>query len=302
MLSCYPEVASAGDLATALSRTFAAEGSSLTAYSPVPPRKPTWSIFSDHPKAPGKTVPEFARVKADQRACQLYIGWFEVPLGTYHVEFFDSSERDEIADLDCWIDAKDLRTAGRIIRGAFERDAEVSELAAEHGAMFGRRPRSREEEADRALRKMPAEDRERELARRRARAYEIIGLSEDRVREILLELQLEELTQCWERAMLDLREHVRNRHPEEGLPWSGARMLRNVIRKLNQTSADPERGFGADVTGQIHELLVDTVVRSVSAYWSHVTEGHAPPKGSAEEYLISLTEKRRARRWRRSKG
>src|SRR5687768_15812258 len=92
MLTFYPEVASVGNLAHALYRAFAEQGSALTAYSPIPPEKPTWSIFSDHPSAPGTSVPEAARVKTGKRACQVEIGCFEVPLGTFRLDFYDSYE------------------------------------------------------------------------------------------------------------------------------------------------------------------------------------------------------------------
>jgi hypothetical protein len=65
MLTYYPEVARVGNLASALSQALAEAGSSLTAYSPVPPEKPIWSPFSEHPDAPGMTVPEAARSECE---------------------------------------------------------------------------------------------------------------------------------------------------------------------------------------------------------------------------------------------
>ena len=288
MLTYYPQVAPVGDLATALSEVFANADSSLMAYSPVPPEKPIWSIFSDHPDAPGTTVPEMARVKTGERGCQVYIGWFLVPLGTYLAEFFDSDEDDEIAYLDCWIDSTDLLTVSNIIRRTFEDDAAVSDLADEYGVRFGRRPRSKMEEEARELAKLSPEDRDRELERRRVRTYEIIGLSEERARELLSELDLEELIDSWEQATLDLKEHIGERHPGGEAPWSSAKMVRRILQKLRQPSSPDQEPWPAEDDLKARQLLVDFVVQDTAAYWSHVTDGHTPPKGTAEDYLISL--------------
>jgi hypothetical protein len=134
MLTYYPDVVPAG-LSDALSRRFA-EGSALTAYPPVPPEKPVWSPFSDHPDAPGMIVPEFARVEAGDRACQVKIGSFEVPLGWFSVAFFTSDSIDVLARPEGRVDLADLDATMNVIVRVYERDAEIHDVAEELGVTY----------------------------------------------------------------------------------------------------------------------------------------------------------------------
>ena len=140
MLTYYPEVATAGTLSAALSNGFAEASSALTAYSPVPPEKPIWSPFSDHPDAPGMTVPEFARVEAGDRTCQVKIGSYEVPLGWFSVEFFRADSFDVLAYPDGGVHARDLDTAVQIIVRVFEREAGIRDAAEEFGVAYHEPP------------------------------------------------------------------------------------------------------------------------------------------------------------------
>jgi hypothetical protein len=138
MLTYYPEVAAVGNLADALSQAFAQLGSSLTAFSPVPPEEPIWSIFSDHPDAPGTTVPETARITApDGRTCQAEIGCGLVPLGTFLFDFFDD---EDLSDFQGWLEALVLTSPVRVIQRAFEQGDDLDEVSRELGLVFHRRP------------------------------------------------------------------------------------------------------------------------------------------------------------------
>ena len=147
MLTYYPEVARVGNLALALSRAFAEVGSSLSAYSPVPPEKPIWSPFSDHPDAPGTTVPEFARVKVGDQTCQVTIGWFEVPLGSFSLEFFKAFMTDDLAEWQGSIDTSELGKTAQTISRVYEHHAEIGEVAHTFGLDFHAPPPPREDPA-----------------------------------------------------------------------------------------------------------------------------------------------------------
>ncbi len=137
-LTYYPDVAAAGNLAGALIGAFAEMGSSLTAYSPAPPDEPIWSPFSDHPEAPGTTVPEYARVRVGGRICQVRIASFPFALVAFGLEFFEGEDEtyDRLGNEVGTIVTNDLDTTAHIIRRALDDEAELSELAQEYGVIF----------------------------------------------------------------------------------------------------------------------------------------------------------------------
>jgi hypothetical protein len=136
MLTYYPDVAAAGNLADALIGAFARMSSSLNAYSAVSPDEPIWSPFSDHPQAPGTTVPEYARVSAKSKTCQVIIGHCLEPLGAFDLGFFAGGSRTGLGrDLGHIVTGR-FDTTTFIVRRVLEQDAGIAELAHKLGVSY----------------------------------------------------------------------------------------------------------------------------------------------------------------------
>ena len=123
MLAYYPDVSPVGNLTDALTGALAAVGSTLTAIWSIPPEEPTWSPFSDHPEAPGTTVPEETWVRG---FCLVRIGWFQHALGEFGITF---EKRGMIV-------ATDLATTATIIHRVLEHHQEPSAVAQEFDVVF----------------------------------------------------------------------------------------------------------------------------------------------------------------------
>ena|SRR5215211_4307356 len=117
-------------------------------------------------------------------------------------------------------------------------------------------------------------------------------MSEGRLR-ILQLLTDEELLACFRQVRLDQVDHIRARHPRSA--------------RTHLPSSHPVVGFKLLIEWQTEREFRDVflvfVSKAVTDYWSHVTEGHPTPPGSAEDYLTWLAERiqrtRSTRRLRR---
>ena len=110
-------------------------------------------------------------------------------------------------------------------------------------------------------------------------------MSEER-RRILQPLVDEELFVCFQEVRADLVDHIRAKHS----------------RKTNRPSSHAVGAFEwfmeEQTEDEFRDVFLQFVSKAVSDYWAHVTEGHALPAASAEDYLRWLVERnRRNRSW-----
>jgi hypothetical protein len=119
---------------------------------------------------------------------------------------------------------------------------------------------------------------------------------------ILEPLTPRELLLCVHEANRDRYKHIREQHADEDASRTVDRQLEHILEKL----ADPESlarsarlaralgmGRGSSDTAEAQpdrtqEALQWAASFAVSKYWSHVTEAHTAPDGSADEYLREL--------------
>jgi hypothetical protein len=118
---------------------------------------------------------------------------------------------------------------------------------------------------------------------------ELPPLPEER-RRILDPLTERQLARAFHQVRLDRHDHVRAQHSKKAYPLSWHAVV--LMEKLGQ---DPH---GHDWRAAFTHVLSD----AASEYWSHLTEGHAAPPGSAKDYLSWLVlrmQRRRSSRWTR---
>lgn len=142
MLTYYPAVAASGNLAEALTRSFGRMGSSLSAYSPEPSAPPP---STDSPQPPHMPEADWARVRVGDRLCQMVIGLFIFPIGSFCLTFFDkeNENNDALTSPLGMMLTEDLATAAHIIRRFLEDRAGLKRLAKESGVRFAPDPYSR---------------------------------------------------------------------------------------------------------------------------------------------------------------
>jgi hypothetical protein len=103
-------------------------------------------------------------------------------------------------------------------------------------------------------------------------------LSEERQR-ILQPLTDEELFVCFQEVRADLVDHIRAKH----------------ARGTNGPSSHAVGAFEwfmeEQTEDEFRDVFLQFVSKTVSDYWAHVTEGHAAPAASAEDYLRLLVER-----------
>ena len=77
------------------------------------------------------------------------IGWFQVPLSSFRLDFFEAYRTDDLASLQGAVDAEDLGTSAQIINGVFEHNRALDEVAHEFAVPFHPRPTPKDDPATR---------------------------------------------------------------------------------------------------------------------------------------------------------
>jgi hypothetical protein len=109
-------------------------------------------------------------------------------------------------------------------------------------------------------------------------------------RRILDPMTERQLARAFHQVRLDRHDHVRARHSKRAYPLAW-----HAVVLMERLAEEPR---AHDWRGAFTHVLSN----AASEYWSHLTEGHTAPPGSAEDYLRWLVlrmQRRRPSRWAR---
>ena len=92
------------------------------------------------------------------------------------------------------------------------------------------------------------------------------------------------MTRTFRQVRLDRHDHVIAKHSKTAypLPWHAV----GVMKRLAEEPTAHDR----------RPMFISVLSNAVSEYWSHLTEGHPPPSGTAEDYLRWLVRRMQRRR------
>jgi hypothetical protein len=117
-----------------------------------------------------------------------------------------------------------------------------------------------------------------------------LPLPPEQRRRILDPLTERQLARSFRQVRLDRHDHVLAKHSKKAYPlfWHPVVLMETLAEEPKAHDWRP--------------IFIYCLSDAVSDYWSHVTEGHPAPPGSAEDYLSWLVrrmQRRRSWRWTR---